>query len=248
MSESANKVALVTGGARRIGAAIVRELHQQNYHVVIHYRNSEAEAYALSEMLNQQRPHSTFCIQADLCHIKNFPLMMDHIERQFSRLDVLINNASDFFPTEVGSTTEAEWNQLLDSNLKAPFFLAQAAKSLLRASQGHIINLADIHGQCPLRHYPVYSISKAGLLMLTQALAKELGPEIRVNAIAPGLMLWPEHENELDAAARADILSRISLKCAGEPQDIAQAVTFLLSSRYVTGHTLAVDGGRLLQM
>src|SRR6266849_1573292 len=200
----AGKVVLITGGARRIGASIARLLHAQDMQLVIHYRSSKEEARQLQQELHQTRPESVMLVRGD----------------------VLINNASSFYPTLIGKAGEKEWEDLIGSNLKAPFFLSQAAAPHLKKTNGCIINMADIHGKQPLKTYPIYSIAKAGIIMLTKSLARELGPEVRVNAIAPGTILWPE--NDLDEMAKQRIISRAPQKRAGHPDDIAKTILFLI--------------------
>lgn len=239
------KVALITGAARRIGAVIARALHRQGMRVALHYRSSEAEADALARELNHARLHSAALIRADLRRVEELPAMIDQTVSAWGRLDTLVNNASAFFPTPVGSITMAQWDTLIDSNLKGPLFLSQAAAPALMENDGCIVNITDIHAERPLKGYCVYSIAKAGLVMLTRSLARELGPRVRVNAVAPGAILWPEHE--LDEAGRREIVARTALKRQGTPEDIARAVLFLVRDGvYVTGQTIAVDGGRSL--
>jgi pteridine reductase len=241
----AGKVALITGGAKRIGAGIARHLHAQGMNLVLHYRHSTAEAHALQAELQAARADSVLLIQSELAPINKLARLAHTAAEQWRRLDVLVNNASAFYPTQVGQVGEEEWDRLLDSNLKAPFFLAQAAAPYLAESEGCIVNLADIHGQRPLKGYSVYSIAKAGLIMLTQSLARELGPKVRVNAVAPGAILWPDHG--MDDLARQRIISATALKRQGSPEDIAKAVLFLVrDADYTTGQILAVDGGRSL--
>lgn len=239
------KVALVTGAAHRIGAMIARALHAQNMNLVLHYRNSEAAARCLQAELHSIRADSVALLQADLLDTPTLPTLIDKAQGLWQRLDVLVNNASGFYPTPFGNVTETQWDDLMGSNLKAPFFLAQAAAPYLAQHHGCIVNIADIHADRPLKAYPVYSIAKAGLVMLTKALARELGPEVRVNAVAPGAILWPEHN--IEAPAKEYIISRTALKRAGVPYDIAQAVLFLIrDAGYISGHVLTVDGGRSL--
>ncbi len=239
------KVVLITGAARRIGAVIARALHRQGMRVALHYRSSAAEADALARELNHARPHSAALIRADLQRVEELPAMIDQTVSAWGRLDALVNNASAFFPTPVGSITTAQWDALIDSNLKGPLFLSQAAAAALADNDGCIVNITDIHAERPLKGYCVYSIAKAGLAMLTRSLARELGPRVRVNAVAPGAILWPEHE--LDAAGRREIVARTALKRQGAPKDIARAVLFLIrDGAYVTGQTIVVDGGRSL--
>lgn len=239
----AGRVALITGGARRIGAAIVQGFHDQGAAVAIHCRRSHTEALALRDALNGQRNHSAIVIHADLLDTTQLPSLIAATLDAFGRLDVLINNASSFYPTPIGSITPAHWEDLLGTNLKAPLFLAQAAAAALRSAQGLIVNMIDIHAQRPLPQHPVYSTAKAGLAMLTRALARELAPDVRVNGIAPGPILWPEAG--IDAALQEEIISRTLLKRRGSPLDIVRAVLFFAKDApYVTGQILAVDGGR----
>jgi pteridine reductase len=239
------RVALVTGAAHRIGASIARTLHRAGMNVAVHYRRSRDAAEALQAELNGVRPDSIALFPADLLATERLPRLVGKVLATWGRLDVLVNNASSFYPTPVGSATEADWDELLGSNLKAPFFLSQAAAPHLKACQGCIVNVADIHGERPLKEHPIYSVAKAGKIMLTKALARELGPEVRVNAVAPGAILWPERG--LDEVTRQRIINGTALKRQGTPQEIANAVLFLIrDADYVSGHVLAVDGGRTL--
>ena len=239
------RVALVTGAARRIGAAIASKLHAEGYRVILHYRSSTTQAQHLVKELNRLRPASAQILRADLCRHDLLAHLVTEATSFWGRLDVLINNASSFYATQLGTVNEAQWDELLGSNLKAPFFLSQAAAPMLREHQGTIVNLVDIHAEGGLRHYPVYSIAKAGLAAMTRVLAKELAPEIRVNGVAPGAVLWPEHD--MDGVRQAEIISRIPLKHPGEPADIAKAVLYLVDQApYVTGQIITVDGGRSL--
>lgn len=206
------KVALITGAARRIGATIAKTLHQAEMNIIIHYRNSASEATQLCDELNAIRANSCALLQADLNQIALISAVAKQAFNYWQRLDLLINNASSFYPTSMGSVTEQQWDDLLNSNLKGPFFLSQACIPFLATQQGSIINIVDIHSLRPLRAHPVYSIAKAGLRMLTKALAKELGPDIKVNAVAPGAILWPEHENALDEKLKQKIIDRTALK------------------------------------
>jgi pteridine reductase len=238
----AGKVALVTGAARRIGSVLVRALHGAGADIVLHYRSSEEEARAIAATLNATRPGSAFLVQSDLLDAGAPSKLMAAAQERFKRLDILVNNASSFYPTPVGEISESDWDDLIGTNLKAPLFLSQAAAPLLRTTNGLVLNLIDIHGLRPLRRYPTYSIAKAGLIMLTKSLARELAPEVRVNAVAPGPVLWPQ---DADADLRAEIVSRTLLKRAGSPEDVARAVLyFAADAPYVTGQVLAVDGGR----
>ena len=239
----ADKVVLITGAAHRIGAALARGLHQQGMNLVIHYHSSRSAALALQHELNRQREGSVILIQADLTETSKISAIVKQAREAWGRLDVLINNASTFFPTEIGTADERCWNDLIGTNLKAPFFLCQAAAPHLARWQGSIINIADIHALRPLKGYPVYSIAKAGLVMLTKAMACELGPNVRVNAVAPGAILWPEQE--LDEVAKQRIISRTFLKRQGSPEDVVRAVLYLIrDAEYVSGEIITVDGGR----
>lgn len=239
-----SKVALITGGARRVGAGTVRELHAHGWNILLHYRNSAADAEALAAELNAVRPASAALFSLDLTETARLPELVQAALKRFGRLDALINNASSFYSTPVGQITETAWDDLIGSNLKAPLFLAQAAAAELAKTGGCIVNIADIHVERPLAGFPVYTIAKAGVAALTRSLARELAPQVRVNAIAPGVNLWPENETDFDAAERARILATIPLGRNGEPQDIAQAIRFLLEAPYLTGVILPVDGGR----
>lgn len=240
-------VAIVTGAARRIGAAIIEQLHARGLNVVIHYRGSADAARSLAATLNGRRSGSAAEVQADLAE-PNAPAAisaaaLDH----FGRIDVLVNNASAFYPTPVGEADPAHWDELMASNLRAPFFLSQACAPHLGRRGGAIVNLVDIHALVPMQRHSVYCQAKAGLVMQTRALAKDLAPSVRVNGVAPGAILWPENDGSPEAAAA--ILDRIPLGHQGRPEDIAGAVTFLaLDAPYITGQILAVDGGRMLNM
>jgi pteridine reductase len=240
-------VALITGGARRIGAEIAKELHCAGYNVILHYRQSAANVQQLCQRLNRQRPESARVLQADLLAIDAVENLAAQAVSQWQRLDALINNASSFYPTPVGTITLANWQDLLGTNLQAPLFLSQACAPSLKQNRGSIINIADVHGERPLSKHTVYCLAKAGNIMLTKSLAKELAPDIRVNGIAPGTILWPEDEGELPEDIQAKILKRIALERVGDPTDIAKAIKFLLlDAPYITGQILAVDGGRNL--
>jgi pteridine reductase len=237
------KTVLITGAARRVGAAIARELHSAGASLVVHHRGSAKEAKALVADFNSLRANSAALFQADLLDLAKLPALCEFTVQTFGGLDVLINNASTFYPTPIGKITPEAWDDLTGSNLKVPLFLSQAAAPALRESRGLIINLVDIHALRPLRHHTVYCAAKAGLHMLTRSLAKELGPEIRVNGISPGPVLWPE--NQGDTSGRAKIIERTILKRMGTPEDIARtALFFAASAPFVTGQVLAVDGGR----
>src|SRR5688572_17560111 len=218
------KAVLITGAARRVGATLARTLQAAGANVMIHYRSSAAEARALASELNSLRGGSAAVAAADLLDTKHIGELVEATLKTFGQLDVLINNASTFYPTVVGEITESHWNDLLGTNLKAPLFLAQAAAPALRLSHGLILNIADIHGMRPLRRYTTYSVAKAGLIMLTKSLARELGPHVRVNAIAPGPVMWPEQR--ADQALQKKIIERTQLKRPGSPEDVARAVLF----------------------
>ena len=235
--------ALITGAARRIGACLARSLHEHNYNVAIHYRGSAGDADALAAELNAQRPGSAITVQADLLDVAQLELMVADVVRQTGRLDVLINNASTFYSTPLADVTLEQWDDLLGTNLKAPLFLSKAAAPHLRESKGVIINIVDIHSQRPLKNHPVYGPAKAALAMLTRSLARDLAPEVRVNGVSPGAILWPDEG--LDAKIENVILKQVPLKRVGEPADIAQAVLFLVKDApYITGQIIPVDGGR----
>ena len=238
-----DRVVLITGGARRIGAEIVRTLHAAGARLMIHHRGSAAAALALADELNGTRPGSVAIERADLLETDVPDKLVAASLREFGRLDVLINNASTFYPTPMGAVTFDHWDDLLGSNLKAPFFLSQAAAPSLKSQNGLIINIVDIHALRPLKGHPLYSIAKAGLAMLTRSLARELGPQVRVNGIAPGPVLWPERG--MDESLKREIIAKTALKRHGTPRDIARTVLFLAKDApYITGQIIAVDGGR----
>ena len=237
------KVILVTGAARRIGAAIVTRLHEDGAAVAIHYRSSAKDADELAARLNAERHDSAATFQADLLDIQQIPSLVTSVCNWHGRLDALVNNASTFYPTPVGSITEAHWDDLMGSNLKAPLFLSQAVARELEKRRGAIVNIVDIHSDRPLRNHAVYGPAKAGLAMLTRSLAKDLAPSIRVNGVSPGAILWPE--DGLSDAAQQSILRQVPLQRPGNPEDIADCVLYLLrDAAYVTGQIIAVDGGR----
>lgn len=243
------RIALVTGGARRVGASIARALHAAGWSLMLHYRQSGADARALAAELNLQRADSVALVQADLNNVAMLPAMVEQTVRRFGRLDALINNASSFYPTPVGSISEKDWDDLVGSNMKAPLFLSQAAATELRRTHGCIVNIVDIHAERPMKGYPVYSVAKAGLVGVTRAFARELAPEVRVNAVAPGPILWPEDDEHFDEVSRQRIVSHTLLKRSGEPDDIARTVRFLVcDAPYITGQILAVDGGRSVNL
>jgi len=244
------RVALITGAARRLGAAIAQHLHQRGYDVVLHYRESKAQTQALADSLNALRPGSARLLQARLGPTLDYQALVAEVLASAGRLDLLVNNASEFFPTPVGQMDALAFQRLFDSNVAGPLFLSQAAAEPLRQTGGSIVNLVDIHADRPLKNYPVYSMAKAANAMMVKALAKELAPQVRVNGVAPGCILWPEGEEATASAGetRKQILDRIALGRTGSPQDIAETVYFLANAPYITGQILAVDGGRSLNM
>jgi pteridine reductase len=244
-----NKIVLITGGAKRVGASICRLLHANSANLMIHYRSSVNEARALQAELNLQRPNSVAIIQGDLLNLSVLPSLINETIKHFGKLDVLINNASSYYPTEIGDIQEEQWQDLMGSNLKAPLFLSQAAAVELRKQQGCIINITDMHVERPKKGYIVYSVAKAGLVTLTKSLAHELSPEVRVNAVAPGPVMWPEDNPQFDELYRQRVISQTLLKRIGEPNDIAKAVKFLIQDApFITGQVIAVDGGRSLNL
>lgn len=239
----AGKSVLITGAARRVGATIACALHSEGANLLIHHRASGAAAAELAASLNAVRSGSAAIAQAELRDVAALAALVKRAVSEFGQLDILVNNASSFYPTPVGEITATYWDELIGSNLKAPLFLSQAAMPELRRTHGLIVNIVDIHALRPLKHYTVYCIAKAGLAMLTRSLARELGPEVRVNGVAPGPVLWPE--DEIDPALKEDIIARTALKRAGSPEDVAHAVVFFAKDApYVTGQILCVDGGR----
>jgi len=241
------KTALITGGAKRVGAVTTQTLHQAGYNVIIHCRLSRQAADDLAAELNSNRADSARVIQGDLNNETIYDHLIEEAYQCWNRLDVLVNNASSFYPTPIGSITLDDWNNLVNSNMKAPLFLAQAAAPHLKKTSGNIINMVDVHAQRPMKEHPVYCAAKAGLAMLTMSLAKELGPEVRVNGVAPGAILWPE--NDMPEHTKNLILERTSLKRPGEPIDIAKTILFLVrDGDYITGQIIAVDGGRSINI
>ncbi len=238
-----DKVALITGGARRLGAAIAEELHAARYRLAIHCQHSTAEAAALAARLNALRPASAFVVTADLRDESATSALVSTVAAHWGRLDALVNNAAVFQPAPLACATSEEWSQTMDVNLRAPFLLAQAAAPLLAAAEGAIVNITDIYADRPKAGFVIYCAAKAGLAGLTRALARELAPAVRVNGVAPGAILWPETAS---ADTRQALLDRTPLGRCGEPADIAQAVRYLLEARFVTGQIIAVDGGRNL--
>lgn len=242
----AGKTALITGAAKRIGAQSAKTLHQNGANIIIHYGNSSEEANALVDQLNKKRMNTAIALQANLLNMDELQQLATQAIKHFNGLDILINNASTFYPTPLGEINESSWDDLMGSNIKAPMFLSQACYSALKKSRGIIINMTDIHARSPLKHHTTYCCAKAANTMLTRSLALEMGPEVRVNAIAPGAILWPEDENELDSSTQQKILQQIPLQKTGRPEDIAETILFLLTSDYINGQTISVDGGRQL--
>ena len=246
------KIVLITGGAKRVGAVTAETLHQAGYNIVIHCRMSRQAADELAEKLNKLRPDSAKVIQANLNDETVYNHLIEQAYQCWGRIDVLINNASSFFPTPIGNITLADWDNLVNSNMKAPLFLSQAATPYLQQTQGSIVNMIDIHAQRPMKDHPVYCAAKAGLSMLTMSLAKDLGPDIRVNGIAPGAILWPHGDGkngDMPEHTKNLIIERTSLKRAGQPIDIAKTILFLIrDADYITGQIIAVDGGRSLNI
>ena len=248
-SDLKNKTVLITGGAKRVGASICRLLHAHGANLMIHYRSSINEARALQAELNLQRPNSVAIIHGDLLNLAVLPTLVKETINQFGRLDVLINNASSYYPTEIGEINDEQWNDLVGSNLKAPMFLSQAAAPELRKNHGCIVNITDMHVERPKKGYVVYSVAKAGLVTLTKSLAHELSPDVRVNAVAPGPVMWPEDNPQFNEVYRQRVISQTLLKRIGEPNDVAKAVKFLIQDApFITGQVIAVDGGRSLNL
>jgi len=241
------KTGLVTGGARRVGAAITRRLHAAGANVLVHYRDSDTDADKLVGELNALRPKSAQKVKAELLAPIAPRALVSAALEGFGRLDILVNNASSFFPVALGAIEASHWEELMGSNLRAPLFIAQEAAAELAKREGAIVNIVDIHAERPLKGYPVYSIAKAGLAALTRSLALELAPQVRVNAVAPGAIAWPE-DGQLEAEERSRILKTTPLGRIGSPEDIAQAVHFLACAPYITGQILAVDGGRSIYL
>ncbi|TAL87267.1 MAG: pteridine reductase [Rhodanobacter sp.] len=240
-------VALITGAGRRVGAAIARTLHAAGYDLALHYRHATEEAHALACELEQQRPHSTLLLQAELAELPALPRLIDQLLAHYGRLDALVNNASAFYPTPLGTVTPAQWNELFASNAQAPFFLCQAAIPALREAHGGIVNLLDIYAERPLAGHTLYCMAKAALSAMTRSLALELGPQVRVNGIAPGAVLWPSDGKPHDD--QQALLARTPLQRAGSPEDIAGSVLWLLrDATFVTGQIIRVDGGRTLSV
>lgn len=246
MPRSEGRVALITGAAQRLGAATARHLHENGWRVLLHCRLSRERAAELAVEFNAVRRDSCRVLQADLARSEEMQRLAEEAEAAWGRMDALVNNASSFYPTPIGETTGEQWEDLFASNARAPFFLAQALAPALRRQQGAIVNLIDIHAERPLRHHTVYCMAKAAHSMLTRSLAKELAPEVRVNGVAPGAILWPS-SGQPDAGVQQEVLAGIPLQRLGEPADIARTIAFLLEDApYITGQIIAVDGGRSL--
>lgn len=249
LTENINKVVLITGGSKRVGAAICRMLHTEGFNLMLHYNKSLIEARALQAELNLQRANSVAIIQADLLNISAIPKLINETIHHFGRLDVLINNASTYYTSEIGDIDEAKWHDLMGSNLKAPLFLSQAAATELRKNHGCIVNITDMHVERPKKGFIIYSVAKAGLVTLTKSLAQELSPDVRVNAVAPGPVQWPENNPQFDEVYRQRVINQTLLKRIGEAEDVAKAVKFLIADApFITGHILAVDGGRSINL
>jgi len=237
------KTAIITGGAKRIGAEIAKTLHSSGFNILMHYRHSANEANTVCSELNAIRPNSCSLVQAELNDMNAYTRIAEKALSEFGQIDALINNASSFYPTPIDSITEDQWNELLASNLKAPLFLSKEVIPELRKTQGNIINILDIYATRPLAEHPIYCAAKAGLQMLTKSLARDLAGTIRVNGVAPGAILWPENDDGLDS--QEPILKRIPMNTLGEPNDIAKTILFLLlDAPYINGQIIAVDGGR----
>ncbi len=244
MKTNNKKIALVTGGSKRIGASICEELHKSNINVMIHYKNSKEDALYLKDKLNKIRSNSTDIVQGDLCKTESYEKIISSVIKRFGQLDYLVNNASSYFPTQMNNLNEDDWNDLISTNLKAPLFLCQAAAKFLIEEKGSIVNITDANENNPKKNYIIYNLAKSGLASLTRSLAIDLAPNVRVNAVAPGAILWPENDQESEAGYRENLLSQTFLKKQGAPKNIAKAVVFLLSTAtYTTGEIIHVDGG-----
>ena len=242
-------VALVTGAAHRLGAQTARTLHERGWNLVIHYRSREEQANLLTEQMNRQRPDSACALQADLSRTAGSDQLASDAIEHWGRLDALVNNASVFYPTPTDDTTEDDWDTILNTNLRAPFFLLQACLNELRRNRGSVVNLIDIYSERPIDDHPLYCASKAGLAALTRSWAKDLAPEVRVNGVSPGAILWPEGDTEMDQSAQQAILDKTPMARTGNPDDIAETIAFLIcDAPFITGQIIAVDGGRSLNM
>ena len=244
MKTNNKKIALVTGGSKRIGASICEELHKTNINVMIHYKNSKEDALHLKDKLNKIRSNSTDIVQGDLCKTESYEKIISNVIKRFGQLDYLVNNASSYFPTEIDNINEDDWNDLISTNLKAPLFLCQAAAKFLKEKKGSIVNITDANENNQKKNYIIYNLNKSGLVSLTRSLAVDLAPNVRVNAVAPGAILWPEDGQESEVGYRENLISQTFLKKQGAPKNIAKAVVFLLSTAtYTTGEIIHVDGG-----
>ena len=244
MKTNNKKIALVTGGSKRIGASICEELHKSNINVMIHYKNSKEDALHLKDKLNKIRSNSTDIVQGDLFKTESYEKIISNVIKRFGQLDYLVNNASSYFPTQIGNLNEDDWSDLISTNLKAPLFLCQAAAKFLKEKKGSIVNITDANENNPKKNYIIYNLTKSGLVSLTRSLAVDLAPNVRVNAVAPGAILWPEDGQESEVGYRENLISQTFLKKQGAPKNIAKAVFFLLSSAtYTTGEIINVDGG-----
>ncbi len=247
MNDTTTKCALVTGASQRIGADIARELHRRNFNVIVHYRESQSQATELARQLNADRNNSAVCLQADLSCLSEVQQLAIDASNVWGRIDALVNNASSFYPTPIKQASEQDWNTLVDSNLKGPFFLSQAFITSLEDTRGCIVNLIDIFGEKPMSEHCIYSIAKAGVTMMTKTQAKELAPHIRVNGVSPGAILWPE--KNLSEEEKASILNKVPMQHIGATADIACTVAFLVcDAPYISGQVIAVDGGRSLNI
>lgn len=246
MPDSTSPTALITGAARRIGAAIARHLHTEGYRVIIHCRHSRDAGKSLVESLNSIRSESAFLVQADLSDMDQVSALAEQVTAVFGDINLLVNNASSFYPTPLGETSQQQWDDLVNSNLRAAYFLTQSLSGGLKRNNGAVINLVDVHSQRGLPDYPIYSIAKAGVEMMVKVLAKDLAPQVRINGVSPGPILWPEAEAALSDAAKQEIMQKTPLRRSGSPKDIADAVFFLAHAPFITGQVLAVDGGRSL--
>ncbi len=241
--ENTNKVAIITGGARRIGRTVALELHKENIDIVLHYRNSAQDAAELANELNASRENSCVLVQGELNDETVLEKIITTAIEHFGRLDILVNNASSFYPTPIEKITDGQWNDLFASNLKAPAFLCKYATPELRKNNGCIVNIIDVYANRPLANHPIYCAAKAGLQSLTKSLAADLAPDIRVNGVSPGAILWPEDDSGV--APQEVLLKRIPMNRLGDPNDIAQTIVFLsCKAPYITGQIIAVDGGK----
>jgi pteridine reductase len=237
------RVVLITGAAKRVGRVVAMHLHHAGAKLIIHYGASKSDAMALVDTLNAARQDSAVCLQADLCDLQTVKQLGQDALAVWGKVDVLINNASSFYPTPLDKATDVDWQKLMMPNVQAPYFLCQALAPSLKSQQGVIVNMADIHAERPLKDHSIYTMAKAAVIAMTRSLAKDLAPEVRVNAIAPGMVLWPD-DHDFSEKTQQAILNRIPLKRAGTPEHIASAIAFLIQNDYITGHILPIDGGR----